>query len=1118
MNITVNAINDNPNAVNDTFNTNEDTALNNINVLSNDSDIDGNALIIDSVTQASNGIVSINPDNTLNYIPNANYNGLDSFTYTVSDGQGAFSTATVNITVNPINDIPIVSLDTVFNIDPNIVGKNTNWTAVATGSDIDGSISNYHFWIDLNNDGDYNDTLNNTTVENIQVLNTNASLSNTDTKVAGSGTEDSVVLDIIGTLSNTDFGSYGSPYYDDYEIIIPIGASFEIRQDGITFSDTYLFLIDKDTNQLITENDDYNGYDSQINYTNNTGAEINAIIRASSYSAGEIGDYTLKATYLNAPGISYIDESEIIIKAGETITINQDSTDFDTKLSLIDKSNSQLLSSNDNYNGSNSQITYTNTTNSDIVATIRAGSAMDSTTGNYTLKVSQTETKSTMVSEDFGISANGTLNITNDLNQLGLLNYSDYNMKVIATDNLGAESNPVIAIFTTPDAPIIAGDLNATVNEDGRYILTTNDLSVIDSDSTSFTYATFAATNVTLQIWNGSEWVNGTTFTQAQLMAGEVSFVQDGSENSTASFIVNVNDGALTSANSTFNINTNLLNEFDSSDFLVSTTNTNNQLRPEITGLTNGGFVATWADRSNGNHDTRGRVFNADGTPVNASDFSVSTSTIIYQHQPQITSLSNGGFVSTWEDSSSGNYNIRGRVFNADGTPVNASDFLVSTSNTNDQLRPKITSLSNGGFVATWASNNTGNYDVRGRVFNADGTAVNATDFLVSTSNTNTQYFPQITSLSNGGFVATWESDNTGNSDIRARVFNASGTPAANDFLVSTSNSGHQYSAQITTLSNGGFAVSWTDGSSGNNDIRGRVFNADGTPVNASDFVVSTSNTNHQHSSRITSLSNGGFAVSWTDGGMGGNNDIRGRVFNANGTPVNPSDFLVSTTKNGNDDVSSEITSLSNGGFAVTWQDGMFGYGYDTRVRVFDSTGTAVNASDFLAPTTINDDQENPQITSLSNGGFVATWEDYSNGTDYDIRARVFDNEGNGLYNGTTGNDVFVSSNLNETVTGQAGNDFYVFRGAFGNDTIDDTSGIERIDLMDYASADYFTRTEGRTTGDNLVITLAGGGTITIVNYFDETGTAAGTGYIETIDFWNTQNITITTLINNGWI
>ena len=93
-----------------------------------------------------------------------------------------------------------------------------------------------------------------------------------------------------------------------------------------------------------------------------------------------------------------------------------------------------------------------------------------------------------------------------------------------------------------------------------------------------------------------------------------------------------------------------------------------------------------------------------------------------------------------------------------------------------------------------------------------------------------------------------------------------------------------------------------------------------------------------------------------------------------------------------------------------------------------------------------------------------------------------------------------------------------LLRGAFGNDTIDDTNGIDRIDLMDYASADYFTRTEGRTTGDNLVITLAGGGTITIINYFDETGTGAGTGYIETIDFWNTQNITITTLINNGWI
>ena len=117
----------------------------------------------------------------------------------------------------------------------------------------------------------------------------------------------------------------------------------------------------------------------------------------------------------------------------------------------------------------------------------------------------------------------------------------------------------------------------------------------------------------------------------------------------------------------------------------------------------------------------------------------------------------------------------------------------------------------------------------------------------------------------------------------------------------------------------------------------------------------------------------------------------------------------------------------------------------------------------------------------------------------------------------TTGNDVFVSSTANESIIDTNGTDFYVFRGAFGNDVINDTGGSDRLDLMDFAYGDYFTRIEGGTNGDNLVITLTGG-TITIVNYFAEIGNIAGTGYIEAIDFWNTQNVTVTTLAANGWV
>ena len=49
------------------------------------------------------------------------------------------------------------------------------------------------------------------------------------------------------------------------------------------------------------------------------------------------------------------------------------------------------------------------------------------------------------------------------------------------------------------------------------------------------------------------------------------------------------------------------------------------------------------------------------------------------------------------------NYDIRGRVFAADGTPVNGSDFLVSTTNAGDQSIPQITALADGGFAVTWS-------------------------------------------------------------------------------------------------------------------------------------------------------------------------------------------------------------------------------------------------------------------------------------------------------------------------------------------------------------------------------------------------------------------------------
>ena len=77
-----------------------------INVLSNDTDANGDPLRVQSVTQPAHGTVTINPDGTVTYVPVAGYSGPDSFTYTITDGHGGTSTATVNCTVNPAANTP----------------------------------------------------------------------------------------------------------------------------------------------------------------------------------------------------------------------------------------------------------------------------------------------------------------------------------------------------------------------------------------------------------------------------------------------------------------------------------------------------------------------------------------------------------------------------------------------------------------------------------------------------------------------------------------------------------------------------------------------------------------------------------------------------------------------------------------------------------------------------------------------------------------------------------------------------------------------------------------------------------------------------------------------------
>ncbi len=108
--VTITGTNDGPVANADSGSVNEDGSVV-FDVLANDTDAESDTLQIDSFTQPANGTVTTGADGTLVYTPDPDYNGSDSFTYTISDGQGGTDTSTVSVVVNAVNDAPVAADD-----------------------------------------------------------------------------------------------------------------------------------------------------------------------------------------------------------------------------------------------------------------------------------------------------------------------------------------------------------------------------------------------------------------------------------------------------------------------------------------------------------------------------------------------------------------------------------------------------------------------------------------------------------------------------------------------------------------------------------------------------------------------------------------------------------------------------------------------------------------------------------------------------------------------------------------------------------------------------------------------------------------------------------------------
>jgi hypothetical protein len=304
-------------------------------------------------------------------------------------------------------------------------------------------------------------------------------------------------------------------------------------------------------------------------------------------------------------------------------------------------------------------------------------------------------------------------------------------------------------------------------------------------------------------------------------------------------------------------------------------------------------------------------------------------------------------------------------------------------------------------------------------------------EFLINTQITSDQQYPSIASLVGGGYVICWTDasgtsrDGSGSS-IKGQLYSAAGAKVGSEFLVNTQTIGNQQSCVVSSLTRGGFVVTWADhsgtlGDGSGSSIKAQVFGSDGMRV-GSEFLVNTQTMHNQSTPALASLSGGGFAIAWEDwdtSGDGSGHSVKAQIFSSSGGKVGGE--LVVNSQGMNNQWEPYIAGMAGGGFVVTWVDGtrwQAGSGTlgdrsngSTKAQIFSGIGVKVG-SEFLVNTQTFGEQAVKTIATLTNGDFVIAWEDNSGAigdTDgFSVRAQIFSSVGT-----KRGHELLVNSYTN---------------------------------------------------------------------------------------------------------
>ncbi|EIM27668.1 hypothetical protein [Microvirga lotononidis] len=248
---------------------------------------------------------------------------------------------------------------------------------------------------------------------------------------------------------------------------------------------------------------------------------------------------------------------------------------------------------------------------------------------------------------------------------------------------------------------------------------------------------------------------------------------------------------------------------------------------------------------------------------------------------------------------------------------------------------------------------------------------------------TNSLYFG--TTLTNGNVLFLGVQTNFGgDKELIGQAVSPAGVPVGSSFVLQSIGTGEIAGPVATPLANGRFAIAWQrlirgpDNNSTSDDIavlETGIFNSDGSVYKAPVQVGSS----NAHDPMITSLANGGYALSYDDGGT------RSIAFDRSGTPGAVATISPAQTY--------APAGLRGGGY-VTVVTGLAASGSETEIKAYLRHPNGTMTETLIKKLPGNDIYPGAQVVGLTDGNFVVAWRVANADGSQAIKAQVVSSQG----------------------------------------------------------------------------------------------------------------------------